>query len=502
MFKKIALVRKKFVDISFLGLDNLITHEMLYAPNLGLASLYSVLKKRSKSLNLDLGFFDAELYNFEDKILLEKIKNFNPKTILITVTAQQLLLDNIIFIKKIKKFLPNSKIILGGYGVSFLSEYILNNYPYVDAIMNGEAEELIVDLINNERMWKNIDGLSFRLGNEIFINNNFIQVDNLDSIPLSYRSLDKKSHAVIEGSRGCSFKCNFCSISKCNNNKWRAKSISRIMKEINHLIVKDVRNVTFIDAEISGGDIDTFKERSSLLIDGFNRINKKGFNVNFYFSCRTSLIYQCPETFKKLKEAGLSSVLVGVESGSDIELNLMNKGINVEINKKALNVLFELDITPVIDIILFPFDSTKESVKNTLDFLMNLYSDYPSKYFRIDGFNRESAYMNTLRTLDYMKNENISIDSLVENNIMSVKDKNINEVAKKITSLVDHADRVFFILFNLWLKKKNKYLKRKIKENIYKILINATYECLDDENFNLDKYKKELINIEKRLQRS
>lgn len=499
MFKKIAFVRKRFFDSNFLGLENLITHEMLYAPNLGLVNLYSTLEEEKEKLKIETVFLDAELYNFSDNVLFKKIKNFNPDILLITITAQQLLLDNIIFIKKIKKYLPNLKIVLGGYGVSFLAEYILNTYPYIDAVINGEAEELIIDLINNEKGWKNINGLSFRIKNNIFINNNFAQVDDLDLIPLSHGPLHKRSHAVIDGSRGCSFKCNFCSISRCNDNKWRAKSISRIIEEINQLIKSGVKNITFVDAEISGGDIKIFKERSSLLVNGLSKINKEGIDINFYFSCRTSLIYQCPEVFKKLKNVGLSAVLVGVESGSDTELKMMNKGINAETNKKAIDILFKLDITPVINIILFPFDATKESVKNTLDFLMNLYSDYPGKYFRIDGFNRESAYMDTLRTLNYMKNENISISNLIKNNIMIVKNRDINEIAEKITCLTYHADRIFFILFNQWLKKKNKYLKRKLKENIYKILIDATYKCLDNKDVDLIEYENRLINIEENL---
>jgi radical SAM superfamily enzyme YgiQ (UPF0313 family) len=82
-----------------------------------------------------------------------------------------------------------------------------------------------------------------------------------------------------------------------------------------------------------------------------------------------------PELFARLRDAGLYLVYMGLESGSDEGLEVLNKKITVETNARAVQVLKDLGILVEYGFMLFDPSSTFESVRVNIDFLRGILVD-------------------------------------------------------------------------------------------------------------------------------
>jgi radical SAM superfamily enzyme YgiQ (UPF0313 family) len=68
-------------------------------------------------------------------------------------------------------------------------------------------------------------------------------------------------------------------------------------------------------------------------------LKKSGINRYFHLYARVDTIVKHPDLFTRLKEAGLFSVTVGIESIKDDELRKINKMTSVEMNTEAIRIL-------------------------------------------------------------------------------------------------------------------------------------------------------------------
>ena len=102
-----------------------------------------------------------------------------------------------------------------------------------------------------------------------------------------------------------------------------------------------------------------------------------------------------PKLFRTLKAAGLESVFVGVESGSQRELDLFNKRTTITQNLNALQILHNLDIHFLVGLILFDPYTEMEDVKANFRFLHETQSLWSSKGNILSVENRVEVYKGT-----------------------------------------------------------------------------------------------------------
>jgi radical SAM superfamily enzyme YgiQ (UPF0313 family) len=81
------------------------------------------------------------------------------------------------------------------------------------------------------------------------------------------------------------------------------------------------------------------------------------------------------DLFGLMKVCGLFLVYLGIESGTDDGLRLMNKRMNVETNIKAVNTLNQLGIRYDFGFMLFDPSTTHKSICDNLDFLEKICGD-------------------------------------------------------------------------------------------------------------------------------
>lgn len=95
--------------------------------------------------------------------------------------------------------------------------------------------------------------------------------------------------------------------------------------------------------------------------------------VIWKINCRANAVDR--ELFIRMREAGLYLVYMGLESGSEEGLEVLNKGITVEQNLRAVALLKSIGLMFEYGFMLFDPSSTFESIRANLDFLDKIVGD-------------------------------------------------------------------------------------------------------------------------------
>jgi len=350
-----------------------------YPPNcfpLGLAYIAAVLQKAGYDVQvLDI---NAYRYKFEDIKIMVNWDTFN----VIGITG---MVTQYAYIKKLIQFLkeyhPNIKIIVGGPIGSTVPKLMLEKTG-TDICIVGEGEITIVELlsaIKNNKKLNSIDGLAFKKDNKIIFTKPRELIKDLDTIPFptwdlfpvdiyvnySVTGYDKNSrNMAVLTSRGCPFACSFCW--DTFGKKVRFRSPGNVIEEFK--ILKEKYNINRINPYD-----ETFTVNKKRAIDICNLMIKE--KINFKWDCGARVNCIDEELLLKLKEAGVDFILYGIESGSQIILDEMNKKTTIEQAHKALQMTKKLGIEIVTPLIIgFPSES-KETIQESIDFFTkeNIY---------------------------------------------------------------------------------------------------------------------------------
>jgi len=295
-----------------------------------------------------------------------------------------------------------SRIVLGGHFPTFNDLQLIQQWPAIDVVVRGEGDVTLVELL---RTWagcgglEEVKGITYRRGGEIRSNPVRPLIGNLDTLPWPIRDYTQR---IVEmggalnmvRSRGCYGNCAFCSIASFYRAQggaaWRQRSRENVLAEMAHLADRyPGTELKFHDDQFIGPGKRGWEEAMAFahgLIDS-------GIQIPFYIFARADTVE--PELFRILKAAGLKSVFVGVESGSQRELEAFNKRTTVEENRRALQVLYDLDIASGIGLILFSPYTEMEDVTASIRFLRQTQPLWSSKGNILSVENRVDVYKGT-----------------------------------------------------------------------------------------------------------
>lgn len=136
---------------------------------------------------------------------------------------------------------PETIVIFGGPHISMEKEEFFKKHARANAILMGEAETSFCNLLDwseGKRNESDVRGAALRRENSsIFTSGNMGLEEDLDSLPFPCYSvfdsiLDKIDNYPLLTSRGCPYKCIYCSVGSISGKKWRSRKIDSIMKEI------------------------------------------------------------------------------------------------------------------------------------------------------------------------------------------------------------------------------------------------------------------------------
>jgi len=344
--------------------------------NLGVGYLSAMLVAQGfKVENLDFQMPFDEIYS--------QIQKKNPLIVGFSLIFQY----HSFFIKNLAKSLRNKGIdchfTIGGHYPSLRFEDILKYIPEIDSVVRFEGEFTLCELANSikgKSNWKKIKGIAYRNKKNIPISTEIRPlIQNLDDLPFPMRLEENRTQCLginldyILASRGCVRNCSFCSVRQFygtpEGKLKRIRNVTSVVNEMKDLYENsNVKIFLFQDDDfpITGN----FGRKWSL--DFINELNNKDLanQILWKISCRSDEVNF--ELFFKLKKVGLSLVYLGIESGNQAGLDLMNKQLTVEDHIKAIDILNKLNINFEYGFMLFEPTSTFKSLKSDIEFLRKI----------------------------------------------------------------------------------------------------------------------------------
>lgn len=150
-----------------------------------------------------------------------------------------------------------------------------------------------------------------------------------NSFPIKYneplfRPPSEADSLILQITNGCAWnKCSFCEM--YSTKKFSIKKEEDVFKEIDAIseYIPNIRKVFLAD----GNPMVLSADKLKRILDKIHTTLPKVRRATTYALPR-DIIAKTPEELKILKESGLSMIYVGIESGDDEVLKLMNKGEN------------------------------------------------------------------------------------------------------------------------------------------------------------------------------
>lgn len=280
-----------------------------------------------------------------------------------------------------KQVAPRIVTVLGGQHVTFLPEATLQAHPEVDLIVRGEGERVIIDLVRAltaDRDLATVRGIAFRRDGQVMLTPPAAPVD-LNSLPLpAYHLLPMSTYrfeclgnpfAVMQASRGCPYRCTFCSEWPFWGN-WRGRPAEAVVEEMAILSQRyGCQSIWFGD--------DCFNVDGDLIAAVCEGILQREIQINWFYQGRADLIVKHKDLLPLMRRAGNRMVQIGIEASTNEELVSLNKRLMVEHLHEAVELLKEHDILGQgVIIIGTPTDSAR-SIEHKLRFAKWLDLDFP-----------------------------------------------------------------------------------------------------------------------------
>ena len=299
---------------------------------------------------------------------------------------------------KVKEVLPDCFLAVGGQAPSHLKEKCFEDCEAIDAVLMGEGEEVICQLVNcleKDMDYTGIWGTVIKRDDRLYDNGGHGIVKDLDSLPFpAYELIDIHKYRPSIGlfkrlpivatfsSRGCPNQCIYCS--KIAGKTIRCKSPERIGEELEHYVKAfGVKEVKLFD------DLFTYdKERAIRVCE---EIRRRKLPIIWSASSRADTIDK--ELLLEMKKAGCWYIHYGVESGVQKNLDTLRKGTTVEQIREVVEMTHSMGIHTFTSYILGIPGETVEEAEKTIKFACELGSLF-SEFFNCTPFPRTEIYEN------------------------------------------------------------------------------------------------------------
>lgn len=390
------------IAASFTG-ENKIT-QLMTMP-LGIMYLSSFIKKHNEMGQV--GFLDYVLHindisgfnNIDGFItgIAEKDIDFTPDILAFSLIFSTSLPFFNLCLDKLKSIWPNAVCIVGGNHATNCTKELLKN-ENLDYVARGEGE-----IVFSEFLKQFADSKPIAV-NGIYSNDNINSVSslelgemahNLDNLPFPdwdlirmgqyinergrRRSIggavDSKAASIMT-TRGCPFKCTFCSSHTVHGRKVRYRSVQNVIEEIKYLY--EHYGVTLFIPED-----DLFTANRNRVINLLSAIKSLQIpNCELQFPNALAVNTMDEQVIDAMLGAGMKIATVAIESGCEyVQKNIIKKNVNLKKAKEIVKMLRDKGITVRCYFILgFP-NETKKQMLETVEYVKNLGADWNGLMF-------------------------------------------------------------------------------------------------------------------------
>ncbi len=214
------------------------------------------------------------------------------------------------------------KVIMGGIHVSNMPEEAAH---HVDSVVIGEADEIWGDILNdvaNKRLQP-----TYRQS----------EYTRMEVITTANRSIYPKKkyffENMIQTTRGCPYKCEFCTVTSFFGGTYRSRPVARVIDEVKSLS-RQPGYIFFVDDNLVAN-----KAHTLALLDELK-------NFRLRWVCQAPItIAKDDELLRKMMEAGCHGIFIGFESLNSKNIEVMGKKQNtVSFYEEAIQRIHNMGI--------------------------------------------------------------------------------------------------------------------------------------------------------------
>jgi len=375
---------------------------------------------------VDSGEIDVDCLKIFSQQVLLYINNLMPDIVGISALFNSSFRYMEQLAETVKKSGSNAIVVAGGGLPSAAAYKMLDSCPSIDAICKGEGEIPLKDLVDASNFWNVLENhVSWltRQGVQVGKMPAHTFVLDLDEIPvLNYelvdlndynsRSIDKrfigqsKREMAIHTSRGCPFLCVFCSNPSLHGRDVRVMSIDRVVAEVQRMKDQYGLTVLMIEDDHFFHDVTRAKEILRRVID---------LNIRIEFPNGVAVYAIDDEVASLFKQAGVSTVALAVESGSDYVLNqIIKKPLKKKLIRPAVEALRRHGVLSHVFIVIGLPGEMPEHRQETLDMLIDVGFDWSHIYCAIPIFGSrlydicaDNGYIENSNQLDFINTKSV-----------------------------------------------------------------------------------------------
>lgn len=352
---------------------------------MGLAYLAACLEEAGAEVSVYDGFASP------GRALLKTAVDYQPQVIgisCLTPTADAL--KNMV--PALRKACPGVKIVLGNIHATLFAKELLEQ-GLADYVVHGEAERTVQRLdafLEGKGDLEEVQGLSFIQDGRVWTNPEPEPLQDLDSLPLpAWRHFDldqyiapplfafKKRLLPVLASRGCPYRCYFCA-QNVMSPTLRRRDMVKVADEI-----EAVHHETGVDLFWFCDAIFPLTQKDAEVF--CREMTKRGLHKKIQWITETRVDLVDRPLLRMLKQAGLSMVLFGLESGDQEVLSRIKQGVTLEAGAKAVAAARAERVTTLGLFMLGLPGETRQTMEKTIAFAQRIGLDFAK-------FNRAAPY--------------------------------------------------------------------------------------------------------------
>ena len=341
-------------------------------PPLGLMYVQAYMKAHT---DFEVELLDADANGLDYPGLEEEVKGKEPDLVGVTALTHNLV-DVVQTVAAVRRARPQAHINLGGPHVNAFPREA-SRIEALDSLTVGDGEAAFTELAQRVAAAKPIEtvpGLMVRAASGEWTGvPQAGAIRDIDILPFPDHSADQAKFYNIMGtasavatmvtSRGCPFRCTFCSTPR---EHYRERSAASVVDEMAACMEAGVEEIYFVD--------DTFNVHPERVTAICERIVDRELKVKW--SCRLRIDRTTFDLLERMKAAGCTRVQYGVETSTDEGLEVLGKGITVSQVRDVIAWTKKAGIPAVTYFMIgCPHERTRDDVLRTIRFAKELDTD-------------------------------------------------------------------------------------------------------------------------------
>ncbi|MCB9796055.1 MAG: radical SAM protein [Alphaproteobacteria bacterium] len=264
-----------------------------------------------------------------ERVLADAIRAYRPRALGLSVTFSYLWPQGLLLAELLGELAPELPLLVGGPHVTYQDREALEESPALDVVIRGEGEWSALETLQALAAGADlsgIEGITWRAPDGSIHREPKRKLGDVRALPpvdfsLLPAQFCHEMDITALTSRGCAFRCRFCHEFRYWGGVVREHPIARVTGEMQRLRAYG-NQLQGIDDSMLDMTTPYFME----LVEALGRSDD--LSDNFGLLTRLDTINDAGA--RAMKAAGLRWVMMGAESGSQVVLDAMNKGLRVE----------------------------------------------------------------------------------------------------------------------------------------------------------------------------